>query len=206
MARRTPEAGPGEAAPDTLPAWWAPEGRAKIAPMSPLREDFAGQRQLRFRIHGKQLHLFKQKGESTHHVYLKVLAHAFYRDRADLVFDPKVDAKVQPSLAEVDLTGRICTWVQVGLPPVDKLEYILRHGHADEVCVVLEALAEEDDDADPEERPALQMQALVEKLRKQIHYKYTAKKLKVLMFRPLEEWFDPEDVDPHPAFHVFYSF
>lgn len=172
--------------------------------MSPMREDFAGQRQLRFRIGGKTLHLFKQRGESTHQVYLKVLAYAFYRDRAELAFEPKTDYKVQPTLAEVDLTGEVRTWVQVGMLPLDKLEYVLRHGDAEEVCIVLEATADETDD--PEERPSVQVQELVARIKKQIHYKYTGRKLKILMFRPLDEWFDPEDVDPHPAFHVFYSF
>ena len=172
--------------------------------MSLMREDFAGQRQLRFRVAGKPLHLFKHKGESTHQAYLKVLAFAFYHDQVELTFDPKTDYKVQPTLADVDLTGEVRTWVQVGLPPLDKLEYVLRHGDAEEVCVVLEAAADGDD---PEEALDRQVEALVARIKKQIHYKYTARKLKVLMFQPLDAWFDPDqEVDPHPAHHVFYSF
>ena len=33
--------------------------------MGPIREDFAGQRQLRFRVRGETLHLFKNKGENV---------------------------------------------------------------------------------------------------------------------------------------------
>lgn len=193
-----------EADPGPLPAWSGPGARAKIGVMSLLREDFAGQRQLRFRVADKNVHVFKNKGESTHQVYLKVLAYAFYLDRVELSFDPKTDYKVQPTLAEVDLTGEVCTWVQVGLPPLDKLEYVLRHGDANEVCVVLEASA--DDADDPDESLEWQVQDAVARIKKQIHYKYTARKLKLLMFRPLDDWFDPDHVDAHPAHHVFYSF
>jgi hypothetical protein len=175
--------------------------------MTPLHEDFAGQRQLRLRIAGKPLHLFKNKGESTHQAYLKALAYAFYRDRAELAFEPKTDYKVQPTLAEVDLTGEVRTWVQVGLLPLDKLEYVLRHGDAEEVCLVLEASEEDESgETDPDDKLAWQVQDLVTRIKRHIHYRYTSRKLKLLMFRPLDEWFDPEDVDPHPTFHVFYSF
>jgi hypothetical protein len=190
-----------------LPAWSKPGAYAIIAAMTPLREDFAGQRQLRFRIAGKQLHLFKHKGESTHQVYLKALAYAFYRDRVELVFEPKTDYKVQPSLADVDMTGEVCTWVQVGLLPFDKLEYVLRHGDAEEVCLVLEATEnDESRELDPGEKLAWQVQDLAASIKRHIHYKYTTRKLKILMFRPLDDWFDPDTVDPHPEYHVFYSF
>lgn len=174
--------------------------------MCPIYEDFAGQRQLRFRVGGKPLHLFKQKGESTHQVYMKVLAYAFYRDRVELQFDPVTNYKVQPALAELDLTGEVRTWVVMGEPSPDSLAYILRHSDAREVCVVMEAPENTDLSLAPNDHLAETVTNLANRLKKQIHYRYTNKKLKLLMFRPLEDFFDPEDVDPHPAFYVFYAF
>lgn len=172
--------------------------------MTPIREDFAGQRQLRFRVDRKPLHIFKHKGESTHQVFLKVLAYAFYADRAELTFDPKTDSKLQPTLAEIDYTGEVKRWVHVGLPPLDKLEYVLRHSSADEVCVVLECPS---DAGDHDDTLSLHVEELVARIKRHIHYRYTTGKLKLLVFESLERWFDPEaDVDPHPAHHVFYSF
>lgn len=165
--------------------------------MTPIREDFAGQRQLRFRVDRKPLHIFKAKGESTHQVFLKVLAFAFYADRAELQFEPKVAGKIQPTLAEIDFTGEVKRWVQVGLPPFEKIEHVLRHTDADEVCIVLEA---------PDD-PSAFVEDLSARIKRHIHYRYTTGKLKLLVFEPLENWFDPDaDVDPHPAHHVFYSF
>lgn len=166
--------------------------------MTPIREDHAGQRQLKFKVGRHPLHLFKNRGESTQTVWLKVLAYAFYRDRAELVFDPKTHFKIQPSLAELDLTGEVRTWVQLGVPQPSELEYILRHSDAGEVCLVVEAAAE--DSLDDE------LEVLKARIKKNVHYKYTTKKLKLLMFQPLEAWFDPDEVDAHPAHHVFYSF
>ena len=171
--------------------------------MGTLREDFTGQRQLRFRLAGQTLHLFKNKGESTHQVFLKILAFAFYQEYPGLTLDPRTNHKIQPTIAALDLTGEVLIWVQVGLLPLDKLEYVLRHTDAKEVCMVLEAASE---GGDAEEELDRQVQDLAARIKKQIHYKYTARKLKILMFRPLETWFDPDEVDPHPTSYVFYSF
>ena len=169
--------------------------------MTPIREDFAGQRQLRFRVARKPLHIFKAKGESTHQVFLKVLAFAFYADRAELQFEPRLPGKLQPTLAEIDFTGDVKRWVQVGLPPYEKIEHVLRHTAADEVCIVLECPSEADEDVSD------YVAELAARIKRHIHYRYTTGKLKLLVFEPLESWFDPEaDVDPHPAHHVFYSF
>ncbi len=157
--------------------------------MCPIREDFAGQRQLRFRIHGKALHLFKNRGESTHQVYLKVLAYALYGDDIDLVFEPRTDYKVSPDLGSIDLTGEVRTWIQCGNVPIDEIAYVLRHADADRVIWVREL------DSLASDYPAeIDLAPMIAYIRRHIHYRYTTGKLRVVAFRPLDDWFLPDDV------------
>jgi hypothetical protein len=164
--------------------------------MGPIREDFAGQRQLRFRVRGETLNLFKSKGESTHHVYLKVLAYALYGDRGPLEFDPRTAYKHHPHLAAFDLTGRPTLWIHAGPIAVDEIAYLLKHSHADDVVLVEEhdpaegETAEDFTDLDFSDRKA--------RLARHIHYRYTRGKLKILVFRPLDDWFDPDQVELDP--------
>lgn len=143
------------------------------------------------------LHLFKARGESTHQVYLKVLAYAFWLEYGDLTFDPKTDYKLDPAVAALDWTGEVRLWIHVGPLPFDKLEYLLRHTDAEEVCWVLEA---EGADAQTE------LEALLARVRRHIHYRYTDRKLRVLMFEPIDPWFDPAHVAPDPACYRYFSF
>ncbi|MDB5099139.1 MAG: hypothetical protein JWM80_3560, partial [Cyanobacteria bacterium RYN_339] len=52
-------------------------------------------------------------------------------------------------------------------------------------------------DEDPEFTD-LEFTERITRLRKQLHYKYTDGKLGILVFRPLDEWFDPDDVEINP--------
>jgi hypothetical protein len=164
-----------------------------------LREDLTGQRQLRFHLEGPPsvLHLFKSRGESTHHVYLKVLAFAFWQEVGDLSFDPRTNHKLGPAVASLDWAGAIRLWVHVGALALDKLEHVLRHSGAEETCWVLEADGE---DVDAE------LEALVQRIRRHIHYKYTDRRLRVLLFAPLETWFEPSHVTLPPAHYRYHSF
>lgn len=162
--------------------------------MAPLREDFAGQRQLRFRVQGKPLHLFKHKGESTHQIYLRVLVYALYSSRyPSLAFEPKLNLKHAPCLAEVDLTGEVKFWAQCGQVPIDTVAYVLKHTEAEEVVLVAEDL-----DFD--------LPTYVAFLKRHIHYRYTTGRLRVLLFRPLDEWFDPDHVEADPDHYQLYAF
>ena len=164
--------------------------------MGPLREDFAGQRQLRFRVEGETLHLFKAKGESSHQVYLKVLAYALYRDQFDLTIDPKIDCKYQPDVASFDLTGEVQLWIRCGPFPTEQIVYVLKHTDAKHVIWVQEHPAGHESKTDFSD---LDNSGRVASIRKQVHYRYANGKLKLLVFRPLDGWFDPDDVilDPH---------
>jgi hypothetical protein len=166
-----------------------------------LREDLAGQRQLRFHLDGHPavLHLFKARGESTHHVYLKVLAYAFWHDYGELTFDPKTQHKLGPAVASVDWTGTVRLWVHAGPLALDKLEHLLRHTDADEVCWVLEGETE---------GTALEAElaALVQRVRRHIHYRYTDRKLRVLMFAPLDAWFEPRRVALDASHYRYHAF
>lgn len=162
--------------------------------MGPLREDFAGQRQLRFRVEGKPIHLFKHKGESTHQIYLRVLVYALYRSRYPaLEFAPRLNTKYHPCLAEVDLTGEVRFWAQCGHVPIEQVAYVLKHTEAAEVILAIE---EEDFDLDK----------YVTQLRRNIHYRYTTGRLRVLLFRPLETFFDPDHVQVDPEHYQLYEF
>jgi len=162
--------------------------------MGPIREDFAGQRQLRFRVQGKPIHLFKHKGESTHQIYLRVLVYALFHERyPNLGFEPKLTLKYHPCLAEVDYTGEVRFWAQCGQVPIDQVAYVLKHTEAEEVV-----LAAEDADLD--------MDRLVAQLKRQIHYRYTNGRLRVLLFQPLDDWFDPDHVEADPAHYQLYEF
>lgn len=147
--------------------------------MSPIRGDFAGQRQLRFRVDGRLYHLFKHKGESTHQVYLKILVVALYGQRYPLEIDPHVDGKLQPHVASIDLTNEIRFWAQVGEITSDQVEHILKHTDAEEVVLVKEGV---------------DLASYAALLKKRIHYRYTTGRLRIVSFRPLEGWFDPEDI------------
>lgn len=155
------------------------------------REDTAGVRQLRFRVNGESLHLFKQKGESTHQVSLKVAAYALYGSSYRLEFDPRVAIKFQPSLAEIDFTGEVKVWVRVGAIVADQVAYILKHTDAEEVVLVTEDIDLED---------------AVAHLKRHIHYRYTTGKLRIVVFRPLEEWFHPDDVVVRRANYQLFEF
>ena len=162
--------------------------------MGPIREDFAGQRQLKFRVKRETLHLFKAKGESTYQVYLKVLAYAFYGSQYDLTIDPRIDCKYQPHVASIDLTGGVRFWAHCGPIAMDHLAYVLKHSHADEVVLVEEHQAGEEDPDFTE----LDFTDRVARLRRHLHYRYTDGKLRILSFRALDEWLDPEDVEINP--------
>ncbi|MEB3197317.1 MAG: hypothetical protein VKP62_08950 [Candidatus Sericytochromatia bacterium] len=169
--------------------------------MTPVREDLTGQRQLRFHFQGEAtpLHLFKHRGESTHQAYLKALAYAFWREQGELTFDPATDYKVTPSLACLDLTGEVRLWVQVGDLPLDKLEYVLRHSDADQVCWVQEMAV---GPANVAEFQAA-CDALLQRVKRRIHYRYTTKKLCLLIFDKLEDWFEPDAVALPEAHYRF---
>ncbi|MEB3221561.1 MAG: hypothetical protein VKS61_05740 [Candidatus Sericytochromatia bacterium] len=169
--------------------------------MKSLREDLAGQRQLRFHLDGHPavLHLFKAKGESTHQVFLKVLAYAFWGAYGELAFEPKTHHKLGPSLASIDYAGEVRLWVHVGPLPFEKLEHVLRHTDAEEVCWVLEASGEG-------EELETELASLVQRIRRHVHYRYTDRRLRVLLFAPLEGWFDPAHVVLDPARYGYHSF
>jgi len=175
--------------------------------MSPIREDFAGQRQLRFRAQGKMLHLFKQKGESTHQVYLKVLTYALYGEQYELEIDPRVDCKYQPHVASLDLTGEVSFWAHCGEISLDQITYVLKHSAAEEVVLVREHNAlmlpgyRQADLADFDE---LDLEPMAAYLKRHIHYRYTKGKLRMVVFRGLDEWFQPDDVEvENRNFHLY---
>jgi hypothetical protein len=162
--------------------------------MGPIREDFAGQRQLRFRVEGKSIHLFKHKGESTHQVYLRILVYALYHDRyPELEIEPKLSLKYHPCVASADWTGEVKFWAQCGQVPVEQIAYVLKHTEADEVVLVAEDL-----DFDVEKYVAF--------LKRQIHYRYTTGRLRVLLFAPLDQWFDPDHVEADPDHYQLIEF
>ena len=162
--------------------------------MGPLREDFAGQRQLRFRVDGIPLNLFKHKGKSTHQVYLQVLVYALYRAKyPSLEIEPKLQFKYSPCVASLDLTGAVEFWAQCGIVPPEQVAYVLKHTAAQEVVLAIEDL-----DVDLDKQVAA--------LRRHIHYRYTTGRLRVLLFRPLEEWFDPERVEVDSDHYQLYEF
>ena len=147
--------------------------------MSPIREDFAGQRQLRFRVDDEPLHLFKNRGESTHQVYLKALVYALYRERYDLVFDPDIGGKYQPHVASLDFTGGVTFWAHCGEIHIDQLAHVLKHSHAEEVLVAKEAV---------------DVPGYVTYIKRHVHYRYLNGKLRIVSFQPLDDWFNPEHV------------
>lgn len=169
----------------------------------PIQEDLSSQRQLRFHIAGGPpvLHIFKARGESTHQAWLKALSYAFWREYGPLTFDPNTDYKINPHVACLDLTGEVRLWVHTGPWALDKLEYVLRHADADDVCWVFEG---------PEgaDREALRDDCAqwVARIKRHIHYRYTTKKLKLLLFTPLEPWFDPEQVTLPETEYVYHAF
>lgn len=162
--------------------------------MVPIREDFAGQRQLRFRVNGQSIHLFKHKGESTHQVFLRIVVYALYRDRyPDLEIDPKLSLKYSPCVASSDWTGEVKFWAQCGDVPADQIAYVLKHSDADEVVIAIEDL-----DVD--------LAKTVAHLKRHIHYRYTTGRLRILLFKPLEQWFDPDHVVIDPDDYQLIEF
>jgi hypothetical protein len=162
--------------------------------MGPLREDFAGQRQLRFRVQGKPIHLFKHKGESTHQVYLRILVYAMFLERyPSLEIDPRLTFKYHPCVAALDYTGEVTFWGQCGKVSDDQVAWVLKHTEADEVVLAIEDL-----DFD--------LSKYVATLKRHIHYRYTTGRLRVLLFRPLDEWFDPDRVEIDPDDYQLIEF
>ncbi|MNT01494.1 hypothetical protein D3C72_1359620 [compost metagenome] len=162
--------------------------------MGPLREDFAGQRQLRFRVQGKPIHLFKHKGMSTHQVYLRILVYAMFLDRyPSLEIEPRLNNKHHPCVAGLDFTGEVQFWAQCGPIDADGAAWVLKHTEAEEVVLATEDIA-------------FDMDKTVAALRRHIHYRYTTGRLRILVFRPLDEWFDPDRVDVPPDAYQLYEF
>jgi hypothetical protein len=71
--------------------------------------------------------------------------------------------------------------------------WVLKHTDAEEVV-----LAAED--------TAFDMDKTVAALRRHIHYRYTTGRLRILVFRPLDEWYDPDRVDVPPDAYQLYEF
>lgn len=161
--------------------------------MPTVREDLAASGHLRFRVRGENLKLFKAKGMSFTQIHLRVLVHALYADRYPLEFDPRIDCKYQPHVASLDLTGEVKLWAFCGEMSVETIAYVLKHSDAEEVV-----LAREEEDFD--------VQAYVSYLKRHIHYRYTTGRLRVLAFRPLDAWFDPEHIDVTADDYVLYQF
>lgn len=129
-----------------------------------------------------QLVLFKQRDEPTSHLVLKAIAYAlFFRHKVNLQVSPRLDYKVQPDLAALDLRGEPEVWIQCAPGNLDKIEYVCKHVPARQIVLVTEEDSTEE---------------LVARLRKRIHYKHTARKLKLVNFRPpVESWLDPDHLD-----------
>lgn len=162
--------------------------------MPTLREDLAASGQLRFRVHGDSLRLFKAKGESVHQIYLKVLTYALYAERFDsLEIDPRVDCKYAPHVAHLDLTGDVQFWAHCGDVSMEQVAYILKHSDAEEVVLVREDERSNLDD-------------YVAYVKRHIHYRYTTGRLRLLSFQPLEAWFDPDSVRVSPDDYTLYAF
>jgi hypothetical protein len=150
-----------------------------------MKEDSDQEGRFRYRIGRRdQIVLFKHKGETTAHLDLKAIAYAlFFRDCQNLQMNPRTDYRVQPDLADIDMEGRPDLWIQCvnGRNVEQDLEYICKHVPAREVVLVAE---EQDTDR------------LVERLKKKVHYRYSADKLKVINFHPpVADWLDPDNVD-----------
>ncbi|MBM3275582.1 MAG: YaeQ family protein [Candidatus Sericytochromatia bacterium] len=146
----------------------------------------------RFRLGRRdQIVLYKHKDETASHVLLKAAAYALYfRECENLQLNPRLDYKVQPDLAALDLEGQPRLWIQCinGRDVID-LEYICKHVPAEAVIL----LAEEED-----------TEALVARVKRRVHFKYAAAKLRVINFHePVADWLDPENVEvPTSAYDV----
>ncbi len=146
--------------------------------------------QFRFRLGRRdQLVLFKHRDEPTSHLRLKAIAYALYFRYENLQVSPRLDYKVQPDLAALNLEGEPEVWIQCAFGNLDKIEYICKHVPARQVVLVTE---EESTDE------------VVARLRKRLHYRHTTAKLKVVNFHPpVESWLDPDDLDvPSDAYDV----
>jgi len=148
---------------------------------------------LRFRFGRRdQLVLYKQKGETLAHVFLKAAAYAlFYRSVEGLAVDPKLRFKFPADLAAVEPTGDPTFWVIVEDTALPRLEWTLKHVPASEVVLVTEG-----GDLDK----------LVATIRRGIHYRYTHKRLVLYHFvQPVADWLDPEGVEiPEGSYDVFH--
>lgn len=148
---------------------------------------------LRFRFGRRdQLVLYKQKGETLEHVFMKAAAYAlFYRSIEGLAVDPKLRYKYPADLAAVEVSGDPRFWVIVEDTSLPRLEWTLRHVPASEVALVT---------------AGGDLERLVAQIRRGIHYKYTHRRLVVYHFvKPVEDWLDPDGVEiPDGAYDVFH--
>ncbi|MBM3270438.1 MAG: YaeQ family protein [Candidatus Sericytochromatia bacterium] len=150
-----------------------------------MKEDGDQEGRFRYRIGRRdQIVLFKKKGESAAHLHLKAIAYAlFFRDCQNLQMNPRLDYRVQPDLAAINLEGQPEIWIHCanGRNVEQDLEYICKHVPAREVVLIAE---EEDTDL------------LIERLRKKVHFRYATDKLRVINFHPpVADWLDPENLD-----------
>ena len=108
--------------------------------------------------------------------------------------DPKIDFKYPPHVGSIDLTGGVRFWAHCGPVALDQVAYVLKHSQADEVVLVEEyTQCQEDPDFTD-----LDFSDRVTRLRRHIHFRYTDGKLRLLVFRPLDEWFNPDQVEIDP--------
>ncbi len=155
-----------------------------LACLATMKDDTNLEGRFRFRVGRRdQIVLFKQKGESPSHIRLKAIAYAlFFRDCDNLQIDPRLDYKVHPDLASLNLEGEPDVWIQcVNGRDVEDVEYICKHSPAREVVLVAEV-------QDTKE--------LINRLKKRVHYRYLADKLRLINFsQPVEDWLDPDNLD-----------
>lgn len=148
---------------------------------------------MRFRFGRRdQLVLYKQKGETLTHVYLKAATYAlFFREVEGLAVDPKLRYKFPADLAALDPAGDPRFWVIVEDVSLPRLEWTLRHVPASEVVLVTEGG---------------DLERLVAQIRREIHYRYTHRRLLVYHFlQPVEDWLDPDGVEvPDGAYDIFH--
>jgi hypothetical protein len=160
--------------------------------MTPVKEDLTSQGQLRFRVEGKIVHVFKRKGESVEQVRLKVLGYTLYAaEEEDLRLDPAIHFKFKPDVAGFDLLGDVRLWISSGELSSEQLAYILKHSDAGEVVLL---------------REDVDLEVWATAIRRQIHYRYTNGKLVLFALRDVDNWFDANDVKISMAHIERYAF
>lgn len=146
-------------------------------------EDTDLEGRFRFRV-GRRDHLvlYKRKGETADHVRLKAVAYAmFFREFENLQINPKLDFKIQPDLVSLNLEGEPDVWIQCDERKAGDIEYICKHTPAREVVLVTQDASTDD---------------LIKRLKRHIHYRYAASKLKIVNFHdPVEDWMDPDQLE-----------